>query len=343
VEPTLIDTEFNWPYTAQDLAAAINRRQNDYGMITNMGLFGDADPLATGYARISYADGRFFVLAAEVPDGTPNVLGDDDEKVYIVKMPHFPVQDRVTVADVQDRVMPGGSNVLETLEGVVDRKLTKIYRSHEITWEYLRVGALFGKIRDGKGRVLLDLHATFEVPQKTIYFDFTNPNLAVQDLCWEVSRHMEDNAQGESWTDVEVPVSREFMSKLVQHPNVRDVFSGWAASEARNGGDARRAFPFGGLVFKEYNGVAPLLDGTSARFIPANEGVAVPIGTTETFAEFDGPAHHIARANRPPDTKVFVTQEVMKHGRGVEIVTQSNTLPVLTRPELAVRVVGAAE
>jgi hypothetical protein len=335
--PTLIDTDFNWPYTAQDLTLAVAQMQNEYGQITDLGIFADAIPLATRVARIRYANGKFHILAATSTEGTPSTMADDDAHDIFVAIPHFPVRDKITINDIQDRVARGGKG-LETLEAVLARKLQKIDKAQRVTWEYLRVGALFGLIRDGSGRVLYDLFDVFEVDQKTIHFDLANPNSPIQDLCWQVSRHMEDNAHGEVFSSVRVKVSKEFMTLLSQHPKVRETFLGWSAAEQRTGGDLRRSFPFGGLTFEEYNGSAPLMDGTSARFIPANEGVAIPIGTTETFAEFDAPPVNIAQANLPPETKIFFSQKMLDHGRGVEIEGQSNTLPVVTRPDLVVRV-----
>lgn len=40
--------------------------------------------------------------------------------------------------------------------------------------------------------------------------------------------------------------------------------------------DMRRAFPFAGILFEEYNGSVTLSNGTSERLIPAGEGIALP-------------------------------------------------------------------
>jgi hypothetical protein len=46
--------------------------------------------------------------------------------------------------------------------------------------------------------------------------------------------------------------------------------------------DMRRAFPFAGILFEEYNGSVTLSNGTSERLIPAGEGIAFPLGTFDT-------------------------------------------------------------
>jgi hypothetical protein len=40
----------------------------------------------------------------------------------------------------------------------------------------------------------------------------------------------------------------------------------------------RRAFPFAGILFEEYNGSVTLSNGTSERLIPTGEGIAFPLG-----------------------------------------------------------------
>ena len=70
----------------------------------------------------------------------------------------------------------------------------------------------------------------------------------------------------------------------------------------------RRRFPFAGIVFEEYNATVTLATGSTETLLPANEGLAYPLGTLDTFVTYGAPAnlietrqHGRAADVRPPD------------------------------------------
>ncbi|RAI25529.1 major capsid protein, partial [Rhodoplanes serenus] len=86
--------------------------------------------------------------------------------------------------------------------------------------------------------------------------------------------------------------------KLISHAKVEEAykyFSSTGAQPLRE--DTRRRFPFAGIVFEEYNATVTLSTGTTETLVPANEGIAFPLGTMDTFVTYGAPANLIETVN----------------------------------------------
>jgi hypothetical protein len=102
----------------------------------------------------------------------------------------------------------------------------------------------------------------------------------------------------------------------------------------------RRAFPFAGMLFEEYNGSVTLSNGTSERLIPAGEGIAFPLGTFDTFTTYGGPANLLETANTT-GLPLYARQMIDAKGRWIDLMTESSILPVNKRPRMAIRLFSA--
>ena len=98
----------------------------------------------------------------------------------------------------------------------------------------------------------------------------------------------------------------------------------------------RRAFPFAGILFEEYNGSVTLSNGTSERLIPTGEGIAFPMGTFDTFTTYGGPANLLETANTI-GLPLYARQMMDAKGRWIDLMTEASILPVNKRPRLAIR------
>ena len=98
----------------------------------------------------------------------------------------------------------------------------------------------------------------------------------------------------------------------------------------------RDDFVYKGIHFKEYIGNTTDINGTVFPFIPADEAIFFPMGTTNTFEVVFAPANYVETVNTR-GLPVYAKQERMKFDKGIEIETQSNPLPICKRPEVLVR------
>lgn len=333
----------NFPFTAIDLTGQIDRVPNLYGRLNELNLM-PTKGVSSTIVEITEREGQIVVLAAEARDGDVPLGTNASERSIFLQVPHIPHLARITPKDLQDKYqIVDGRRVPRTLATVTVEKLTHIRSLHAITLEFLRMGALKGLIVDGRNRVLYDLHQVFGREKKTVYFDLSDNTTKVREKTYEVARHIEDSLKGEVTNgNIHALVSPEFFDAFTSHPNVEKFYLGHAEGLQRLGQDPRKGFKFGALTIEEYNAKAADLTGTTRRFIAAGKGHAFPLGTMNTFRTHLAPANHVAMVNTI-GTEIFVSPEILKHGAGVEMKSESNPLPVCARPELLVELdAGAA-
>ena len=145
-------------------------------------------------------------------------------------------------------------------------------------------------------------------------------------------------------SSVRALTSPEFMDSLLSNEQVKEAYKFYTSNVEPLREDARRRFPYQGIMFEEYLGKATHLkdDGktVSRKFIPAGEARFFPLGTTQSFATYFAPADFIEAVNTVGLEK-YAKLKMKDFDRGVDIHTQSNPLPLCLRPVLLVsRYVG---
>ena len=106
-------------------------------------------------------------------------------------------------------------------------------------------------------------------------------------------------------------------------------------------------FVTGGVVSSLGKGIAaaslgaPLQNGFSLvslsdLLVPANEGIAFPTGTMDTFTTYGGPANLLETANTI-GLPLYARQHLDEKGRWIDVMTEASILPVNKRPRLAIR------
>lgn len=341
---------FDYLYTSTDLTQEVNRLPNEYGLLNALALF-PIETLGSRFVRVDYRNGQIYVLSAEEP-GSPGSVGSaEEEGGVILQIPHFPHLEKVAVGDVD--------SLLQVFNGQVDprsvdretvRKLDIIRRNHSITLEYIRLGALKGLIKDGKGKTLYDLYTIFGITKKEVDFVLGTAGTDVRAKCEEVIDHAMTNLKGETNSGVEAIVDSKFFGKLITHANVEKFWlNAQNSSEHKmlnrenRAGNWGRAFEFGDIVWREYKGGLPIraANGTMStqQNVADNSGTAYPTGTQSMMRTFEAPVYHIDLTNQAPDADtIYISVEPLKHGQGVEMLSQTNRLAVNKQPECVVQV-----
>jgi hypothetical protein len=317
------------------LTAAINILPNMYGRMNQLGLMPDKG-VTTRTIMVEEQNGVLTLLATK-PLGSPGSVGNmGKRKLRSFVIPHIPHEDLVMPDEVQGIRTFGSETETAVLTGRVNDKLQAMRNKHAITLEHLRMGALKGIILDADGSTIYNLFTEFEITQKTVSFALTTATTKVISKCLEVLRHIEDNLLGEVMTGVHCLCSPEFYDALTTHAMVEAAFSQYQIAAQMLGGDNRKGFVFGNILFEEYRGTASDSAGTARKFIAANEAIVFPLGTMQTFATYFAPAdfNETANTNGLP---YYAKIDERKFGRGYDLHTQSNPLPMCQRPGLLVR------
>ena len=338
---TILDIFGNAAFSTTSLTAAINVVPNTYGRIRELGIFGET-PITTTNVAVQFENGILNLLPTRQRGG-PSSLGSPPKRgARQFSTFHIPHDDFVRADDVQNILARFGSDgALDAVQSLVNRKQIVMRNKHAITLEHMRMGALRGIILDSDGSTLLNLFTEFGVTQKSIDFVLGTPTTDVGGKVDEIMTYLEDNLLGETMSNVHVFASPEWFTKFTGHAKVKEAWTYYDGAYNVYRENVRKKFVFRGATFEEYRGTAQYLqeDGTylARRFIPANEAIAIPMGTQDTFDTYFAPADFIDTVNNEGD-QIYVRQAVdPEFQRWVKIHSQSNPLPMVKRPALLVK------
>ncbi|MDR3154166.1 MAG: major capsid protein [Deltaproteobacteria bacterium] len=327
----------NLGFSLAEMTEAINKLPNRPSRITTLGIFGDV-PLSTNVAILEIKRQSLTLLPTR-PWGTPGTgAGPDERELKSLIVPHTPWEDAVMAADVIGIRRFGSDSTLETVQDKVLEKLQQAKDMFDVTDEFRKVKALQGVVLDADGaKELFNSYSFFGITKKSFDFKLGDPTKDVPAKVRDLKRHFEDNLMGETMSAIRVFVGSGFFDRFVKHPTVKEIFLNWAGAQARLGTDLRAGFELEGVVFEEYRGMVPAPDGTAIQFVPELAGIAVPIGTRNTFRRFVAPADYLDTVNTLGQP-YYARQERMRGDRGISLYAQSNTLPICCRPNLLAEV-----
>ena len=324
-------------YSLAEMTQAINILPNLYTRLGQIGLF-RFEGVTQRSVVIEQREGVLSLLPS-VPLGAPATVDTREQRsMRSFALPWIPHDDVILPADIQGMPALGVSDAADPLVELMNRKLTLMRRKHAQTREYMEMNALRGIVKDGAGTTLYNYFTEFGIEQISVDFVFGTAGTNIQGKVRTVLRGIEDSLLGETMTTAHALVSSEFFDKLISHPKTEEAYKFFSAT----GGqplreDMRRAFPFAGILFEEYNGSVTLSNGTSERLIPAGEGIAFPLGTFDTFTTYGGPANLLETANTV-GLPLYARQMMDAKGRWIDLMTEASILPVNKRPRLAIRI-----
>lgn len=336
-------------FAVDELTTIINVVPNNYGLVTNLGVFPDPEPIATTYVSLERDNYTLNLLPVTERGGPPSVGSTGKRDKKIIEVPQISHKDEVKVAEIQN-LRAFGSRAPEQLENVVGRKLRTMAGKHFITHEYQRCGALQGRILDSDGSTILDIFDEFDITQGVAAFGVNGASKVK--LIRTIKRQMERSLKGELMSGVMCLASPEFMELVWGDQEIKDALKEALAGNNPYGNpspvaagsptvfDKRQNFTLQGVTFIEYAGTASAknADGTEAirRFIPEGEATFFPWGTQSSAFQWCAPGDFEECVNMPG--QLFYAKEKRDEwGRSREIFTQSNLLPIWARPELLIK------
>lgn len=341
--------------TAAEHGGLINSVPNTFGQLNADGLF-PASGLSTPYVRVDILDGVITALPV-TPGGRPSTIArHGGQRGVIFEIPNISHEDSVLANDLREWL--AYAQRTNTPEEVIVNKVEERHRRNrlkfDITLEVMKVSALKGQIRDGANELLYDLYQVFGVEQRVVYFDFANDDADIPAAIEAALGGTEDELINDTMDGVEARVSPEFYNKLIRHPSIEKYFANTPAMlnllnvqrEAKAGG-FRRKIDIGGILFREYRAKVKLWgqEGTT-RLISATEGYAYPVGTMDAHQTYVAPPLDVRELNGSAagvDDLIHFSEEIKKHGEGLEWKYQANPLPVWKKPRLLTKLVDGAD
>ncbi|ROO31957.1 major capsid protein [Salinisphaera japonica] len=266
------------------------------------------------------------------PRGAPSQqMRGDDRDALKFKVPHASLESTIYPDEVQDVRRFGSDNEMQSVQEVVNARMTKMRRHIDATTEHMRVGALKGQIRDADGSIIHDLHDEFATSPTKASFQFSDPAAKIRQSCLGVSRTIEDELGEEGHSGITAICGPMFFDALIDHPDVREAYARWQDGEAlRN--DPRAGFQFAGIEFVEYRAKT-----NGKNYLDPDDCLAFPRGTS-LFIERYAPADWIGATNTigaPVYARMAVDPEFE---RWAKVHVQSNPLPLAVRPSIVTHI-----
>ena len=326
---------FNDPaFGLVQMTEAINIIPNQYGRVGDLGIFRNKG-VETTSVLLELKNGVLNILPPTQRGGEATVNKSGKRKVKSLAILNYSLDDVVLPDEIQGVRAFGSTTEVETLQRRVLEKIEGMRRKHDITLEWLRVNAIQGKLLDDEGEVLLDLFDFFETTEKVIDFQLGTATTQVDQKCREVTRHMQKNLKGEVMNGIRALCSPSFYDAFIGHESVQKAYLAYQATTPFRE-DMRLGFYFQGINFEEYDASGANRNGKELQFIPDGDVRFIPMGTTETFSNYYAPADLIETVNTT-GLPFYAYQYVTEDKRKCKIFTQSNPLPIVTRPNLLVR------
>lgn len=321
-------------FNVTELSAAISNLPTRIGNPSDAELFRNIPGTTNVFSMEFYEESGILVPTTEWGGVAPkNSSGKRTAKSWTI--PHMPLEDVVKASDVIG-VRAFGSTAAETVQGKVLDKLQAMKNKIDATLAYRRSKAKQGIIVDADGTTILNYFTEFGIPQQVVYFDLGTATTNIAAKCQDVIDQIEDGLGQEVYSSIEVEVDRAFYDALTAHKNVREVFLGWSAAEAKLGRSNTSGFEFGGLKFivnRQKVGATPL--------VAASTGHAYPRGTQDVFLNGLAPADFNETVNTLA-LPYYAKQAGKQFDRGFDLHVQSNQLPIVAKPKALVKVSAAA-
>lgn len=339
-----IEAIVNERFTTLKLTQAIEKRQNEYGMLNGMGLFGEVG-IADRHVKIETKDSALQIIPTS-PVGTPAPAEDSPDSRKVRILPTFRHAKKYTLLaeELQGVRRFGSDDETESFDIKMVEKLDLIQREQRQTKEFLRWGALKGDVYDADGTtVLYNSYTEMGETQKTIEWDLNaagDTDTPIDDGSNELIDYLEDEALGEVVTGVVKLCSPGYHAKLMKNKSFRDAYKYYDGQPNPHRNTLRRPFEFKDVIYIRHRGKCTFkkADGTlvTHQFIPDNEAIAVPLGTVETFRTFFAPGEFIEAVNTIGQ-EIYVKPKIMDLDMGVELHAFSYPLNIVTKPRLIVR------
>lgn len=323
------------------LTDAINKIPHKPGRLGEMGLFTNKG-VTTRSVILEERDGVLQLLVSK-PYGAPaDVSKKQDRRARNFIVPHFPLDDTVLAEEVQGIRAFGSQSETEGVAEVVAQKISSMRQSHELTLEWLRMGAIKGIVFDGDTTTILhDLYKEFDVSKQADQdWDMHTAATSQAPKAMSAIRLIEEALGGTPYDHIHCLMGNDVWDKFIVNTSVKTAYERWAGGQDGQAGgflrsDMRKGFYFGGIFFENYRGKIG-----STSFVDDAEGRIFPVGAPGLFQTINAPADYIETVNTV-GLPFYAKQERMAFDRGISINTQSNPLNICTYPRTLIRITGA--
>lgn len=343
-----ITHKFDNAYTITDYTTEMNIIPNKWDMIGKSGLF-VPESVATNTFTFDKTYGTV-ELAQDTPWAERSRFsGNRKSEMHSFTIPHFTLDDTVTVGDVWNKRKIGTADQQETKENVLMQKMEQLNGSWDITLEYAMCQAIQGNKYAPNNATIdssVSWYTEFGQTQEVRKFDLIGGSISIKDSVNKVVQYIQDSWKaGGVLEEVTFYCTPKFFQNLIEAPEVEMAYQYYASTQEplrkslREG--MHRRFEWQDVTFIEYRGKTPKGEEMFPETVGAGgQAWAVPSGSNGFHIKY-APAYRLDELGTAGASRYMWTHENRSSSQ-IEVWTESNFLTMNSRPELVVLCEGAA-
>lgn len=263
-----------------------------------------------------------FILHA-ISKSASAVLSEDSEEILMkFEVPRFAQEGTINATDLNElKSFENGGDLPKALSQKIAEIITNHKENYVLTQEFMAVGAVFGRVVDGKGNVLFEVEVKNKAgfsTQKTLHNSFAE---IYDSFSKNLGYHPE----------FDLYVSRELYEEIHNKATQEGLFK---INQAKLEKSSMQIY---GINIIPY--VASYRNKSSKKdvqFLSGKMGMAIP-STQGIFQLHYSRAHHTQALNLSAQKFFAAKPEELQGGRGYSLHTESNVLPICVRPDALVK------
>ncbi|MDC7249278.1 MAG: major capsid protein [Sphaerochaetaceae bacterium] len=290
---------------------------------------GKEEPVYGNLAKLKIKKGAGLVLESIAP-GADRLVDDlDDIYEITIEVPRFGKDAELLAHEINQFETLEGKNKAAAVSTWFKNKMKEHVADYSTTIEFMAAGALFGKVVDGKGKVLFEFKTTDEP------VEFKDKDIDT------VLEEIDDKLVEQLGMEVpyEVLCSSVFMKRLRAKAKAENLFEAKTAKDVDE--DGKRVLLVHGKKFIPYRNSYKNTQGDTKKFIEDGKAVVIP-NSEEVYKVVVARADHTEAIKTVP-TKFFASApEKLPKGKGWGFSTESKVLPYCVKPEALIKLNFAA-
>ncbi len=271
--------------------------------------------------QIPILKGAGVVLESVSEEGEHLITDNGDKFLIDLTIPRFPLEDTITAGELnQVKSLGDKKEQVVSLTQSIKGLLTKHKNSFLTTLEFMAVGALFGKVIDGKGKTLFEFKST------------QTPVVAKADkTIVQVLNEIEEKLETELSfiPEYEILASRTYIDGIATIATDKELFKNNQAEWIEDAG--RRVLVVHGKKFVPYSATYKNTKKQVKKFIEDNKAIVTPLDK-EVYKTYYSRANHTQALSIAPKMFFAAQPEELPKGKGWVVVSEMRAIPICVRP-----------
>ncbi|MDE5603019.1 MAG: major capsid protein, partial [Helicobacter sp.] len=239
------------------------------------------------------------------------------------EVPRFAQEGVINATDLNElkSFENGGGDLPKALSQKISEIITNHKENYALTQEFMAVGAVFGRVVDGKGNVLFEV----EIKNKATFNNTKKLNDSFAEIYDSFSKNLGYHPEFDLY------VSRDLYQEIHSKAEVEGLFK---VNQAKLEKNTMQIYGVDIIPYvASYKNKASKKD---TQFLSGKKGMAIP-KTRGVFQLHYSRAHHIQALNLSAQKFFAAKPEELAQGRGYCLHTESNVLPICVRPDALVQ------